>query len=138
MSENAIQAQGTLLKLGAGSPPSYTTIAEINSFSGPGGSVSVIDVTDLSSSAKEKLAGLNDNGQLSFECNLIPSNAQHAALREAKENGTVISVKLVFTDTGATEWTFNAIVTGFSVSGAVDGVVKASVTLEISGEIVES
>jgi predicted secreted protein len=138
VSENAIKAQGTLLQLGAGSPLAYTTIAEINSFSGPGGSVSVIDVTDLSSSAKEKVAGLNDNGQLSFECNLVPSNTQHAALREAKENSSTISVKIVFTDTGATEWTFNAMVTGFSVSGAVDGVVKASITLEISGDITES
>jgi predicted secreted protein len=138
VSENAIQAQGTLLQLGAGSPPSYTTIAEINSFSGPGGSVSVIDVTDLASAAKEKLAGINDNGQLTFELNFIPGNAQHSALREAKENRTTISVKIIFTDTTKTEWTFNAIVTGFSVSGAVDGVVKGSVTLEISGDITES
>jgi predicted secreted protein len=138
MGANAIKAQGTELQLGSGSPLTYVTIAEINSFNGPGGSVSVIDVTDLASMAKEKLAGLNDNGQLSFECNFIPTNTQHAALREAKENGTTISVKIVFTDTGATEWTFNAIVTGLAVSGAVDGVVKASVTLEISGEITES
>lgn len=138
MSDLAIKAQGTLLQLGAGSPLSYTTIAEINSFSGPGGSVSVIDVTDLASSAKEKIAGMNDNGQLSFECNFIPSNAQHLALRTAKENGTQVPVKIVFTDTGNTEWAFDAIVTGFSVSGAIDGVVKGSVTLEISGSITES
>src|SRR5574343_566764 len=98
MGANAIKAQGTLLQLGSGSPPSYTTIAEINSFSGPGGSVSVIDVTDLASAAKEKLAGLNDNGQLFFECNFIPTNTQHAALREAKENGTTISIKIIFPD----------------------------------------
>ena len=138
MSENAIKAQGTLLQLGSGSPLSYNTIAEINSFGGPGGSVSVIDVTDLSSSAKEKIAGMNDNGQLSLECNFVPGNAQHVALREAKEAGSTISVKLIFTDADLTEWTFNAIVVGFSVSGAVDGVVKASITLEVSGEISES
>jgi len=138
VSANAIKAQGTLLQLGSGSPLSYVSIAEINSFSGPGGSVSVIDVTDLASAAKEKRPGMNDNGQLAFECNLIPTNTQHAALREAKENGTTIKIKLIFTDTGATEWTFDAIVVGFSVSGSVDGVVKASVSLEISGEITES
>ena len=138
MSENAIKAQGTVLQIGNGSPLEYDTIAEINSFSGPGGSVSVIDVTDLSSSAKEKIAGMNDNGQLSFECNFIPSNTQHVALREAKEAGLTISIKLIFTDAGLTEWTFNAIVVGLSVSGAVDGVVKASVTLEISGDVIES
>jgi predicted secreted protein len=138
MGANAIKAQGTLLQLGVGSPLSYTTIAEINSFSGPGGNASVIDVTDLSSAAKEKLAGLNDNGQLSFECNFLPANTQHAALRTAKENGTVVSVKIVFTDTTSTTWTFSALVTGLAVSGSVDGVVKASITLEISGSITES
>ena len=136
MSGNAIKAQGTELRLGSGSPVSYTVIPEINSFSGPGGSVSVIDVTDLSSAAKEKLAGLNDNGQLGFELNLIPTNTQHAALRAAKDAGTTQSFELEFVD--GTVWTFSAIVVGFSVSGAIDGVVKASVTLEISGEIVES
>ena len=138
MSDNAIKAQGTLFQLGTGSPLAYTTIAEIVSFNGPGGSVSVIDVTDLASSAKEKIAGMNDNGQLSFECNFIPTNTQQAALKTAKEAGTQVKVKLVFTDTGTTEWTFDAIVTGFSITGAVDGVVKASVTLEISGSITEA
>ena len=138
MSVNALKAQGTLLKLGAGSPLVYTSIAEINSFNGPGGSAAIIDTTDLSSTAKEKVPGLHDNGQLSFECNLLPSNTQHAALRTAKENGTLCSFQLIFTDTGSTIWTFSAYVTNFSVSGAVDGVVKASVTLEITGDITES
>lgn len=138
MSNSAIKAQGTLLQLGSGSPLTFATIAEINSFSGPGGNVSVIDVTDLASLAKEKVAGMNDNGQLSFECNFLPGDTEHSALREAKENGTTINVKLIFTDSNETEWTFQAIVTGFSVSGAIDGVVKGAVTLEITGEITES
>jgi len=135
MSENAIKAQGTLLKLGSGSPLSYTTIPEVNSFSGPGGNAGVIDVTDLASIAKEKMSGMNDNGQLGFEINFVPSNAQHLALRTAKENGTTANFQLVFTD--GTTWSFQALVTGFAVSGAIDGVVKASVTLEITGAITE-
>jgi predicted secreted protein len=138
MSQNAIKAQGTLLQLGSGSPLEYDTIAEINSFNGPGGSVSVIDVTDLSSSAKEKIAGMNDNGQLSFECNFLPGDTEHTALRTAKEAGATIKVKIIFTDENETEWTFDAIVTGFAVQGAIDAVVKASVTLEVSGSISES
>jgi predicted secreted protein len=136
MSDNAIKAQGTVLKLGAGSPLAYTTIPEINSFNGPSGSATIIDVTDLSSTAKEKLTGLHDNGQLSFECNFIPTNAQHVALRTAKENSSMCSFQLIFSD--GTTWSFNALVTGFSVSGGVDGVVKSSVTLDISGDISES
>lgn len=136
MSDSAIKAQGTQLKLGAGSPLVYTAIPEINSFNGPTGSASIIDVTDLGSTAKEKLTGLHDNGQLSFECNFIPDNAQHVALRAAKENSTMCQFQLIFSD--GTTWSFSALVTGFAVQGAVDGVVKASVTLDISGDITES
>jgi hypothetical protein len=138
MSTNAIPAQGTELKLGAGSPLSYTKIAEVNSISGPGGSVSVIDVTDLSSAAKEKMAGLNDNGQISFECNFIPSNTQHAALVAAKAAGTILKFQLVFPDTGSTTWSFDGFVVSLPPSFGVDGVLKASITIEVTGEIVES
>lgn len=138
MSANAIPAQGTLLKIGSGSPLAYNPIAEINSFNGPGGSAQVIDVTDLSSTAKEKRMGLHDNGQLSFECNFVPGDTQHEALRTAKENGTLTPFQIVFADADETTWSFTGYVTSFAVSGAVDGVVKASVSIEISGEISES
>ncbi len=135
MSVNALKAQGTKLQMAIGSPTDFQDIAEIISFNGPAGSAPVIDVTDLSSAAKEKRLGLNDNGQLSFECNFLPADTGHAALKTAKEAGTLCHFKLVFTDTPATTWTFTAFVMSLAVSGAVDGVVKASVSLEISGTI---
>jgi hypothetical protein len=138
MSSSAIPAQGTLLKIALGSPLAYETIAEISSFNGPGGSAQVIDVTDLSSTAKEKRMGLHDNGQLSFECNYLPGDAEHEALRDAKESGLIQSFQIAFTDNEDTVWQFSGFVIGFAVSGAVDGVVKASVTIEISGSITVS
>lgn len=138
MSANAIPAQGTLLKVGSGSPLSYATIAEINSFNGPGGSAQVIDVTDLSSTAKEKRMGLHDNGQLSFEFNYLPGDTQHELLRAAKESGEATSFQIIFADDSVTTWTFSAFVLSVSISGAVDGVVRGSVTLEITGDIAET
>jgi hypothetical protein len=47
--------------------------------------------------------------------------------------------RITFTDNSpATTWTFSAFVSGFSVSGAVDNVVEAQVTLEITGAILEA
>lgn len=140
MSSQALEAQGMLLKIGNGaSPEVFTSIAEIKTFSGPGGSAAVIDVTDLSSLAKEKRMGLADEGQLSFTINYIPNNTQHALLRAQRASREETNFKLVFTDDSpATTWSFSAFVTGFAVSGAVDGVVEANVTLEITGAIVES
>lgn len=139
MSSLALESQGMLLKIGNGlSSETFTTIPEIKTFSGPGGSATVIDVSDLSSAAREKRIGLNDEGQLSFTINYIPTNTQHALLRTQRASRDLTSFQLVFTDTGNTTWDFEAYVNGFSVSGAVDGVVEAQVTLEISGVITET
>lgn len=140
MSSNAIDAQGIVIAIGDGATPTeaFTTIPEVKSFSGPGGSASVIDVTDLQSAAKEKRMGLQDEGQLTLSINYIPDNAVHQGLRTDRANQTKRNFRMTFTDTGATVWDFAAFVTGFSVSGGVDGVVEASVTLEISGAITES
>lgn len=139
MSSSALEAQGMLLKIGNGlSSETFTTIPEIKTFSGPGGSATVIDVSDFSSTARQKRMGLNDEGQLSFTINYVPTNTQHALLRTQRASRELTSFQLVFTDTGNTTWDFEAYVNGFSVSGAVDGVVEANVTLEISGSITET
>lgn len=140
MSSNALEAQGMLIKIGNGaSPEVFSTISEIKTFSGPTGSAAVIDVTDLSSTAKEKRMGLADEGQLSFTINYIPDNTQHALLRTQRASREETNFKMVFTDDSpSTTWSFSAFVTGFAVSGAVDNVVEATVTLEITGSIIQS
>ena len=139
MSSNAIESQGMTLKIGdAASPEVFTTIAEVKSFQGPGGQAQVIDVTDLSSTRREKRMGIPDEGQLSFEINYIPANTQHALLRTRRAARTLTNFQLVFTDSPVTTWDFSAYVLSFQTSGGVDGVVSASVTLEITGEITES
>ena len=137
-SVNALPAQDTEIQIGSGSPVTYNKIPEVKTFNGPGGSAQVIDVTDLSSSAMEKLMGLADEGQLGFQINYIPANTYHAALRTARDNRTLTNFKMIFPDTGETTWTFTAYVTGFSVSGGVNGAILADVTLEITGAISEA
>jgi hypothetical protein len=140
MSSNALEAQGMEVKIGDGaSPELFTAIPEVKTFTGPGGSAAIIDVTDLSSAAKEKRMGLADEGQLSFTINYIPADTQHAALRAARASREITNFQLVFTDDSpATVWDFSGFVTGFAVSGSVDGVVEANVTIEITGAITEN
>jgi hypothetical protein len=139
MSSNALESQGMQLKIGdAASPEVFTAIAETSNIDGPGGSATVIDVSDLDSTAREKRLGLNDEGQISFTINYIPSNTQHAALRTARANRTLKNFQLGFTDSPQTTWSFAAYVNGFTISNSVDGVTQANVTLEVSGSITES
>lgn len=139
MSANALEAQGLIFKRGDGAATElFTAIPEIKSFSGPGGSASVIDVSDLNSTGKEKRMGLKDEGQIQLTINYLPKNAQHAGLRSDRGARTLRNFKMEFTDNPKTIWSFAAYVTGFSVTGSVDGVVEAQVTLEISGSITEA
>src|SRR5262245_39946906 len=136
---NAFNAQGTVLKRGNGaSPEVFTAIGEVRDFNGPGGSAKEIDTTHLTSSAKEWLMGLQDEGELSINCKAVFSDAQQQGLRTDRANRTLRNFKLVFADVSATTASFAAYVKTFTVSGAVDDRVNLAVTLRISGAIVWS
>ena len=113
----------------------FTLIGEVISFDGPGGQAAVIDVTDLSSTAREKRMGLRDEGQFTFEMNALPTDAQQTALRADRAASTLRNFQLLMTDAGPTTLAFSAFVLGFTISGGVDAVYRASVTLEISGAV---
>lgn len=138
MSSNALVSQGMTLAIGsAASPTIYTNITEVKSITGPSGNATVIDTTDLNSTAKEKRLGLKDQGQISFDWNYIPTDASHALVKAAFDSGAQTQFRLTFTDTALTKWYFSAFVNGFSMSNAVDGVVSGSVTLELTGSILQ-
>ena len=132
MSSNALETQGVVFKWHA------QEIGEIVSFNGPGGSASIIDVSHLGSTRREKRMGLPDEGQFSFDVNLVPGNAGQVALRADRASRTQRECILELTDHAATPTTitFNAYCTSFSIQGSVDDKIQASVTLEITGEAV--
>lgn len=139
MSTNALESQGMVLKIGDGADPEvFNPIPEIKEISGPSGSASIIDVSDLDSTAKEKRMGLMDEGQVSLTLNFIPTNTYHAQLRTDRAARTLRNFQLLFTDTPATTWSFAGYVTKLEVSNEVDGVTEGEVELEISGAITES
>jgi hypothetical protein len=139
MSTSALSSQGVTIAVGAGSPDDPTTIPEVSSINGPSGSATIIDVTDLSSTAKEKTMGLMDEGQVTLDINYLPDNAVHETLRTARANKTLKSFVITFTDTAPASWfRFNGYVTGFAVTAGVDQALKASVTIEITGAVTKS
>jgi predicted secreted protein len=136
MSTSALSSQGCTIHLSEGSPTSWAQITEVSSINGPSGSATIIDVTDLSSTAKEKTMGLMDEGQVTLDCNYLPDNAVHDRLRSARAAKELLAFKITFTDTApATVFYFSAYVTGFAVTAGVDQALKVSVTLEITGAV---
>jgi hypothetical protein len=139
MSTNALESQGMKIYVGdSGSPEAFAAIPEVKSIGGPDGQAALRDVTDLDSSAKEFEPGLKDEGNVTLSIQYIPQNAVHTTLRSAFSNRTLKSFKIEFTDAGVTQWEFDGYVTGFAVSAAIDETLMASVTIKVTGAVVES
>ena len=134
-----VKTQGATLKVGdAASPEVFTAIGEVIGFDGPGGSAAVIDITDLSATAKEKSMGLPDEGQITAELNYDPANTQQDALWTARANQTLKNFQITIPSSPVETWSFAGYVTGFSHAVSLDDVVKASVTIEISGAVTKA
>lgn len=133
----AIQSQGCLFYWSSSTTPTTNNpVGEVKSFSGPSGSAGVIDITHLGSVAKEKLIGLRDEGQVTFECNLLTSAASgQQMMRADRATRSQRAWSIILTDASTSRLNGLGYCTGFSISGGVDDVVKASITIEIDGAV---
>lgn len=120
---------------------SFENIAKITNFSGPTGSAGVIDITTLGSTAKEKLIGIRDEGQLTMDV-VFDNNATslHPSLREDRASRTLRLYDIKLTDNGTASnqpsaFYLDAYVTGFSIAGAVDDKITGNLTLEITSAV---
>jgi len=117
-------------------------VGEITDFSGPGGQASVIDITNINSTAKEKLVGLRDEGQLSLTLNLSFADTAQGTIRADRATRTKRKVVIKFNDSTddktKTKALMDAYCLGFSVSGAVDNKVSANCVIEITGPVLYS
>lgn len=109
-------------------------IGGITDFTGPEGSTTIIDVSDLDSDAKEKILGLKDEGQFTFGLNYNPSNTSHIAVAAARASGALQEFEIDLGGTGKT-LEFSAYVIGFAIEGGVEAALTGSVSLEISGAV---
>lgn len=121
---------------------STNLIGEIVSFTGPSGGAAIIDVTHLGSTAKEKLQGLPDEGNITLECNLTTKITDTAAgqglLRRSRLDRTkgsfVLKTSTVVVGGDAVKVSAEGYVTTLTPSGGVDDKLGLSVTIEITGK----
>lgn len=120
----------------------YTAIAEITGFTGPTTEANEIETTTLSSTAKEFIAGLVDNGELTVEVNALPKDTQQRQIRSDITAGTVRSYRIDFNDkvtpeVTSTLYTFDAFVKSFPFSAAADDKLSGTATFRITGAITD-
>ena len=135
----ALEAQGVRVywctSTAASTASASALIAEVNDFTGPGGAAGIIDVSHLLSTAREKLVGLRDEGQLSLTLNYSATDAAHINLRADRAARTKKKCVIEFGDTTGTYGFFDAYCMQYSISGAVDNKITANAVLEITGAV---
>lgn len=134
-----IDTTGKTITVGSGTatPLNWTKIENLVSFKGFDGQASELDVTDLDSTAKEFMLGLQDWGNLSFDVNRDFNDAGQQAVDASKRAGSQKSYKLTL-PSGKTK-TFNAYCKNSPLEGGVDQVLKSSgLTLRITGDVVDA
>ena len=130
MSSNAMLSQWTVIAMGAVGGP-YTDIGEINSYNGFDGQAADIDVTTLTSTAKEFRAGLQDFGNFTLNVNRVFSDAGQIAVESAKASGVVREFQVTLSD--AKIILFQGVIKSFTFDAGVDHVYKGSITVRMTG-----
>ena len=130
----SITTQGCRLEIGdTASPIVYTAIDKVTDFQGFSGSRSVIDTTCLASTGREKSTGIPDFGQVNFNIIYDGDFSTHLDLHDLFESGLARTFRIVFDDSPEEVFTFTAYVLTLQYSASIDDVVRAAVTLEVSG-----
>lgn len=135
MPSTAITAQGSTLEIDDAIPGTAdTAISNVVSFTGFDGEASELDITNLDSTAKEKLAGLQDFGNFSFEMHPDYSDSGQDALRAAQASGALKTFQLTLSDATTIDFT-GVVKNAQAVTGGVDAPLAGSCTISISGAI---
>ena len=111
-------------------------IGEVVGFSGPGMSAAVIDVTHLLSTAKEKLVGVYDGGQITINVNFTVTNNGQGKLRKSLANRIKGNLLIqLSTDTTGEKSVTKGYVSGLNMSGGIDKQITGDFTIAVSGGV---
>jgi hypothetical protein len=137
----ARKAQGTTISISSNvTTPVYTVIKNVTTIDGiQGGSASDIEVTNLSSVAKEFVTGLIDNGEISLNVKYDYADAGQGIVQTALTNSALCIFKVALPvaagETTGASFTFQGTPKTFSKSIGVDGVIESSISIKVSGSV---
>jgi hypothetical protein len=114
-------------------------IGEVVSINALTGAAAVIDVTNLQSTAKEKMMGLRDEGQVTFDMFMNATATAQQGLFDDMKDRKKTRFHIALTDgTGAEKPTviaFGGYVMSAPITAAADNAIKRNVTIEIASAV---
>lgn len=140
MPPSVIPALGTTISVAktGGETPTYTEISQVLSIEGASNEVGSVETTHLKSTRKTYRPGLPDGGEVSFEIEYDPADAEHVWLRSLADAPAVKSWRISYpTQPKATLDTFDGFLTAFGPSaGGAEENLSASITIKVTGPVV--
>lgn len=139
MTATTVNTKGINLSIGDGATPpdeEFTIVAQITDFNDLPGSLKSksISVTTLDDEFEQKDGGATkDSGGIKFEILYDPKNASQQMLKAAIGIRKNYYVALP----GGTTYQFAGVLTEFTPSGKKDEKIRASVSIDVSGEVTE-
>lgn len=135
MTSSAISAQGSTFAINtaAADPAVYTPVKNVKSYSGFDGAATSLDSTDLNSTAKENVLGLQDWGSFSIDINIDYSDPGQAAMLASKRTSTKKQYQLTLPSGDVA--TFLASVNSFPIAGGTDALLTSTIAMTISGDV---
>lgn len=149
MATAGTKSQGVKVYIGTtaadGSTDTYTQIKRVKSIGEVGAEAQIIDATALEDSAKEKLKGIPDYGEIELGGNRVYTDPGQAALEDAaQDTGDVpYNFRIESPNAGSggagVRLSFKAIVGKFRTNpGQVDGLQEFSAMIAVTGGVTES
>lgn len=117
------------------SPPELVELAEVVNITPPNMQTAQVDATHMQSPNRmmEFIAGLTDPGSASFVMNFVPSSDSDARILAWRASGLRKQCQIIFPN--AVTWTFNANCEGYQPEAAVADVMRATVTVKVTGSV---
>jgi hypothetical protein len=134
---------GSQLKMDPAGGTVYVAIGDVQDIAGPSVTRGEIDVTthDSASGFREYIQGLADSGGVTFPIVFDSQNVKHlqgvgtGLLGDFEQTCTIPSWEHTFNDcAGTVVLTYDAFVTGYSFTNAVEGAVMGDITLKVTGK----
>lgn len=118
---------------GTATPVEWTQIKQVQTFSWEDGEGPDIDITDLDSTSKEYLVGLQDPGNFSVGLTVNSDDPGQVACVAAKTSGDIKDFKIELPNSKLRN--FSGIVKSMPETGGVDSAFTGSMSIRISGEV---
>lgn len=126
---------GTQIRVGVGSGPTWTTIAELGDVEWPQAEADEHEATNMASPnrTKEYIQGMIDNGEVMIPLYWVPGSATDVALKAILATGELVQIEFTDNSEGATPETYVGFCKRYARTSPVNGVQKAEAGFRING-----